>query len=169
MAKDATWVKESRDRSCRVSRSWVRIARLGERRGRNRFMAGIGNEPRLKGRLLMKARGIFEHRSEWLYLLLDEARKRGIEWDEFAPAAIYRGGRFHGESLADAAAANEGLLTLGKKLFSGMGRRVFEVKVHESDAYLLAVEFRYCPLVSAWRKLGASDADIADSISYPFL
>jgi len=123
-------------------------------------MAEIGNEPRLGGRLLTKIRGMFEHRAEWLYLLLDEARKRGLEWEEFASAAIFRCGRFHGEALAGGAAGDKGLLTLRKKLFSGMGRRVFEMKVLESDAYLLAVEFRYCPLVSAWRKLGASDADI---------
>src|SRR5208282_3181859 len=60
---------ESRYRRCRIPRSWARIARLGERRGRSWFMAEIGNEPRLGGRLLTKIRGMFEHRAEWLYLL----------------------------------------------------------------------------------------------------
>jgi hypothetical protein len=123
-------------------------------------MTEIRNEARLKGRLLSRIRAMFEHRAEWLFLLLDEARKRGFSWDDFAPAAIHRCGLFHGAALARGAIEEEGLLALRKKLFSGMGKRVFEMEVKRSEKDELRVEFHYCPLVSAWKKLGASDEDI---------
>jgi hypothetical protein len=123
-------------------------------------MASIVNEPRLKGPIVTKIRSMFEHRAEWLYLLLDEARKRGLPWNDFAPGAVFRCGRFHGEEMARGAAKGEGLLALRKKIFSGVGTRVFEMKVKKSTADELAVDFHYCPLVSAWKKQGATDEEI---------
>ena len=105
---------------------------------------------------------MFEHRAEWLYLILDEARKQGLSWATFAPHAIYRCGAFHGDSLAGSVDKAEGLVALRKKLFSGMGRRVFEMEILRSNANELKVEFHYCPLVSAWKKVGASDAEIGE-------
>jgi len=125
-------------------------------------MAEIRNEPRHRGRLISKIRGMFEHRAEWLYLILDEARKQGLSWATFAPHAIYRCGAFHGDSLAGSVDKAEGLVALRKKLFSGMGRRVFEMEILRSNANELKVEFHYCPLVSAWKKVGASDAEIGE-------
>jgi len=103
---------------------------------------------------------MFEHRAEWLYLLLDEARKRGLAWDDFAPDAIFRCGLFHGEALARGSKREEGLLPLRRRLFKGIGKRVFEMKVRKSGERELTVDFHYCPLVSAWKKQGASDEDI---------
>jgi len=42
-------------------------------------MASITNEPKRKGPIVTKVRGMFEHRAEWLYLILDEARKKGLK------------------------------------------------------------------------------------------
>jgi hypothetical protein len=125
-------------------------------------MTGIRNEPRRKGWLVTKIRGLFEHRAEWQYLLLDEARKHGLKWSEFAPDAIYRCGLFHGEALASGGGREMGLATLRKKLFSGMGKRIFEMRVLESRPERLEVEFHYCPLVSAWKKMGATDAELGE-------
>ncbi len=123
-------------------------------------MDAIVNEPRRRGWMIDRIRGMFEHRAEWLYLLLDEARKRGIEWEDFASPAILRCGRFHGEALARGAAVGEGLVALRRMSFSGLGKRVFEMDIRKSDPDELRVEFHYCPLVSAWKKLGASDEEI---------
>jgi hypothetical protein len=123
-------------------------------------MATITNEARHGGWLISKIRGMFEHRAEWLYLLLDEARKRGLAWEDFAPDAVYRCGRFHGEGLAADGIGDEGLLALRRRLFGGLGKRVFEMKVRKSTADELTVDFHYCPLVNAWKKLGASDEEI---------
>jgi hypothetical protein len=123
-------------------------------------MAEIGNEAKRKGRTLSRIRAMFEHRAEWLFLLLDEARKRGLAWGDFAPDAIHRCGRFHGEALARGAARGEGLLALRRQAFSGVGKKVFEMRILASRVDELTVEFHYCPLVSAWKRLGATEADI---------
>jgi hypothetical protein len=125
-------------------------------------MSSIRNEAKLKGYLVTRVRGMFEHRAEWLYLILDEARKRGLAWKDFAPAAVYRCGLFHGHDMARGASPEEGLLALRKKTFSGFGTRVFEMRVENSTAEELEVEFHYCPLVSAWKKLGATDEEIGE-------
>lgn len=123
-------------------------------------MPTITNEARLKGPIVTKVRSMFEHRATWQYLLLDEARKKGLAWDDFAPQAIYRCGEFHGSLLAAQSPKEEGLIPLRKKTFSGIGRRVFEMKIKQSTTDELTVEFHYCPLVAAWKKQGASDEDI---------
>jgi len=120
----------------------------------------IRNEAKRNGKFITKVRGMFEHRAEWLYLVLDEARKKGFKWDDFAPEAIHRCGCYHGAELARGSDRGQGLVPLRKKTFSGMGIKVFEMKVKKSTADELAVEFHYCPLVSAWKKQGASDEDI---------
>jgi hypothetical protein len=128
-------------------------------------MASIRNMPKRGGRLISKIRGMYEHRAAWLYLLLDEARKKGLAWDSFAPEAIYRCGRFHGSGFADGPAGSDAprpsLVDLRKKGFSGLGKRVFEMKILKSTEDELDVEFHYCPLVSAWKKQGATDEEIA--------
>jgi hypothetical protein len=123
-------------------------------------MSTIRNEARLQGPIITKIRNMFEHRAEWLYLLLDEARKRGLAWNDFAPDAVFRCGRFHGEEMARGVTRDEGLRALRRKTFSGVGTRVFEMKVKKSTVDELSVEFHYCPLVNAWKKQGATDEEI---------
>ena len=123
-------------------------------------MASITNEPKRKGPIVTKVRGMFEHRAEWLYLILDEARKKGLKWNDFAPAAVYRCGTYHGGLLAGSSDKAEGLIPLRKKTFSGIGTRVFEMRIQKSTKDELKVEFRYCPLVAAWKKQGATDEEI---------
>jgi hypothetical protein len=138
-------------------------------------MPTIANQPRRRGRLLDKVRAMYEHRATWLYLVLDEARKKGLAWRDFAPDAILRCGRYHGAAFSGApvgaapgagasvpGAAAPSLVQLRKRGFSGLGKRVFEMRVLESSERLLDVEFGYCPLVSAWKKQGASDEEIAE-------
>jgi hypothetical protein len=123
-------------------------------------MSTIRNEPRKGGRLLGKVRLMFEHRATWLFLLLDEARKKGLAWGDFAPDAILRCGRFHG-AAASAGGGRTDLRVLRRELFGGLGKRVFEMRILESGSDVLDVEFGYCPLVAAWKKQGASDGEIA--------
>lgn len=51
-------------------------------------MSKIVNEARIKNKLIVKIRELLEHRAFWLYLLVDEAEKRGLDPEEFASAAI---------------------------------------------------------------------------------
>jgi len=123
----------------------------------------ISNEPKKKGFLITKIRSFFEHRALWMYLLCDEARKKGLDPEKFAPAAIRRCGRFHGQNAVKAAASGGGAKTLRnlqKQLFPAVGRKVFEMKFLRLDDDHFDVDFHYCPLVSSWKKQGCSDADM---------
>jgi hypothetical protein len=135
---------------------------------------GIKNTAKKKGFLTRTLRNFFEHRALWLYFLYDEARKNGIKPETFAPAAIRRCGIYHGMraltgkdiaaqtagTTASAEAAGASCRLLRKKLFTSIGRAVFEMKFVKLDDDAFDVDFHYCPLVNAWQKQGCSDEEI---------
>ena len=123
-------------------------------------MTRIKNIPKRNNPLIKAIRGLLEHRAAWLYLLLDEAEKRGLQTEEFAKAAILRCGCFQGVRLC-AGAGTKSLKGLKKILFSLPARMVFEMKILACDDDRLDIDFHYCPLVAAWREQGASDEKIA--------
>ena len=41
-------------------------------------MSKVKNEPKIKSKLIVAIREQLEHRASWLYLLCDEAKKRGL-------------------------------------------------------------------------------------------
>ena len=45
----------------------------------------IINEPKYKNGLLMAIREQLEHRALWMHLLCDEAKKKGLNPEEYAP------------------------------------------------------------------------------------
>ncbi|MDR2073469.1 MAG: L-2-amino-thiazoline-4-carboxylic acid hydrolase [Spirochaetaceae bacterium] len=129
----------------------------------------VKNEARKKGFFITRLRSFFEHRALWMYFLCDEARKSGANPERFAPGAIRRCGSYHGmralTGLQDAA-AHQGQQTGGscrllkKKLFSSVGRAVFEMKLLRVSDDVFDVDFYYCPLVAAWKKQNCSDREI---------
>ena len=62
-------------------------------------MSKVKNEPKIKVKLLQSIREQLEHRAFWLYLLCDEAKKRGLDPKEFASDAIKRCGLSQGSNL----------------------------------------------------------------------
>lgn len=62
-------------------------------------MSKIHNEPKITFSLIQAVRGQMEQRAIWLYLLTDEAEKRGLPKEEFASAAIRRCGLAQGADL----------------------------------------------------------------------
>ena len=50
----------------------------------------IKNEPKIKNPLIVAIREQLEHRALWMYLLVDEAKKKGLESKDYAPEAIKR-------------------------------------------------------------------------------
>ena len=56
----------------------------------------IVNKGKDHGPVCDMMREAFGHRAAWLYLLLDEAKKRGHDVEEFARPAIRRMGHIHG-------------------------------------------------------------------------
>lgn len=110
--------------------------------------------------LVTEIRKAIEHRATWMYLLLQEARERGLDWDEFARPAIEKTGGIHGqlklEKMSDPASMEE-----FQTVFAGeVSQKVFEMDVVAADQEKYHLDFHYCPLVSAWEKLGATPEDI---------
>jgi len=139
----------------------------------------LKNNPKKNGFLVRNLRNFFEHRALWMYLLCDEARKKGHKPETFAPAAIRRCGTYHGlraltgrQNASDQAAVNkrgggtsrqETACTckeLKKKLFSFPGKAIFEMKFLNVSDDAFDVDFHYCPLIAAWQKQGCSDAEM---------
>ena len=124
-------------------------------------MSKVKNEPRIKNPLIAAVREQLEQRAAWLYLLCDEARKKGLEAKDFAPAAIRRCGIGEGDYLFKKG-KTDSLKGLRKTLFTKPAQWVFEMDVINSTDTELELRFHYCPLVKAWQKCGCSDEEIAE-------
>jgi hypothetical protein len=123
-------------------------------------MSNIKNSPKYNNKIIKAVRGTLEHRATWLYLLLDEAEKRGISTEDFAKAAIMRCGCFQGDQLIAEAGTNS-LKGLKEKLFNLPARMVFEMKILTCTDDQLDIDFHYCPLVAAWQSHGVAEEQIA--------
>ena len=118
----------------------------------------ITNKPSKESDRINLLRNAIEHRATWAYLLIDEAKKRGLD-TSFAHDAIKRCGVFHGlnkfprtDDLKEFAAAfaNQDVVD------------AFEMEIKENSDEHLHIDFHYCPLVSAWLKLGVKEEEIAE-------
>ncbi|MCH1981976.1 L-2-amino-thiazoline-4-carboxylic acid hydrolase [Ruminococcus sp. OA3] len=123
-------------------------------------MSRIKNEPSIKNKLIAAIREQLEHRALWLYLLCDEAGKRGLDWRDFGSAAVRRCGITQGKGLVRKS-RTKSLKGLKKTLFTKPAQWVFEMKVLKSTDEELFLNFHYCPLVKAWQKAGCTDDEIA--------
>ena len=121
----------------------------------------IRNEPKYKNGLLAAIREQLEHRALWMYLLCDEAKKKGLEAKDYAPAAIKRCGLYQGALLRRKAGGGDSLKGLKKTLFTLPAQLVFEMKIQRCTDDNLDIDFHYCPLVKAWQKQGCTDEEIS--------
>ena len=120
----------------------------------------IKNEPGIKNPIVVAIREQLEHRALWMYLLCDEAKKKGLESNDYAPDAIKRCGLYQGGLLRKKAGGGESLKGLKRTLFSKFAQWVFEMTILRCDDDHLDINFHYCPLVKAWQKQGCSDEEI---------
>lgn len=120
----------------------------------------IKNEPKIKFPLIVAIREQLEHRALWMYLLCDEASKKGLKAETYAPNAIKRCGLYQGSLLRQKAGGSSSLKGLKKTLFSKFAQWVFEMDIKKCDDDHLDIDFHYCPLVKAWQKQGCSDKEI---------
>jgi len=116
----------------------------------------IKNKSKINEKAVLNNRAAIEHRATWFYLLLDEARKEGLNW-EFAKRAITRCGCFHGDTLFNEV---ENLKDFSDNLISDTAKKVFEAEIVEVTDDKLILEFNYCPLVAAWLKQTDDEEDI---------
>jgi hypothetical protein len=133
----------------------------------------IKNDAKKNGFLVRNLRNFFEHRALWMYFLIDEARKKGVKPESFAPAAIRRCGIYHGmraltgKDVPVQAAGKNGnnvnganCRMLQKKLFPPAGKAIFEMEFLALSDDAFDVDFHYCPLVNAWKKQSCTDEEI---------
>jgi len=118
----------------------------------------IKNEDSIRDEHTRDVRAAIEHRATWFYCLLDEAGKKGLDWDDFARKAIFRVGCFHGEQKYS---KTDDLHEFSRQFPSELSKKVFEMEIVESTPDRYVVEFHYCPLVHAWQKLTDSEEEIA--------
>ena len=123
-------------------------------------MSKVKNDAKIKNPLIVAVREQLEHRAYWLYLLCDEAGKRGLDWKDFGSAASRRCGLTHGANHVKKG-GTDSLVGLRKTLFTKPAQMVFEMKIRESTDDKLSIDFHYCPLVKAWQKAGCTDEEIA--------
>lgn len=115
----------------------------------------IRNNPTDKGRQIDDLRSAIEHRATWFYLLIKEAKKRGLDYD-FARDAIHACGEFHGKNRYS---QTDDLQKFGPEFANQNVIDIFDMDVTTTPDEM-KIEFHYCPLVSAWQKLGATDEEI---------
>ena len=102
-------------------------------------MSKVVNEPKHKNALLQAVRAQLEHRAHWLYLLCDEAGKRGLEWEDFGSAAVKRCGLSQGADLVKKG-KTDSLKGLKKTLFTKPAQWVFEMDIKESTDDTLFID-----------------------------
>jgi len=105
-------------------------------------------------------RKAIEHRATWMYLLLKEAQDRGLDWNDFARPAIHATGCLSGQNRREKMEYPHSLAEFKTVFAAGTSRKVFEMEVLAGDEEGYHLDFHYCPLVSAWEKLGASPEEI---------
>ena len=120
----------------------------------------IKNNAKIKNPLIRSIRELLEHRALWMYLLCDEAKKKGLPPEEYAPEAIKRCEIYQGAELRKKAGGGDSLRGLKKTLFSKFAQWVFEMDIKRCTDDNLDIDFHYCPLVKAWQKQGCSDEEI---------
>ena len=101
----------------------------------------IKNEPKIKNPLIVAIREQLEHRALWMYLLQDEAKKKGLDASEYAPQAIKRCGLYQGSNLRQKAGGGESLKGLKKTLFTKPAQWVFEMDVKQCNDDHLDIDF----------------------------
>ncbi|NQS92586.1 MAG: L-2-amino-thiazoline-4-carboxylic acid hydrolase [Chloroflexi bacterium] len=123
-------------------------------------MEKISSQAEHDEQIVLEVRKAIEHRATWMYLLLKEARERGLDWDDFARPAIHATGCLGGQKKLEKMLDTSSLVEFETVFAGGTSRKVFEMEVVAADEKSYHLDFHYCPLVSAWEKLGASPEEI---------
>jgi len=124
-------------------------------------MADINNVASIQEEKININRAQIEHRATWMGLIFDEAEKAGLDAEGITRRAIKKCGCIHGEGFK-AQCNNPGDCNDFREVFLGeVGIKTFEMDHIESTEDEVKVDFHYCALVNAWKKLGFDDARCA--------
>ena len=103
--------------------------------------------------LAMVNRAQIEHRATWMGLIYDEMVKAGIDAEPIIRRAIKRCGAIHGENIKKRCADPKNFADFQKAFLSDLVIKTFDATT-ESSADKLSIDFHYCALLEAWKKLG---------------
>lgn len=124
-------------------------------------MSVVKNTPKISEDYVVKVRGAMQHRAQWLYLILDEAKKSGADWESIARLATTRCGCFQGLDLSNAWNNHNDLVAFTEVFADEDFKKYFEMEIIESTEKNLKVNFHHCPLVAGWQAIGCSDLEIS--------
>lgn len=116
----------------------------------------IKNEASDRGQHIKDLRDAIEHRATWFYYLVQEAKKRGLDYD-FARDAIKECGCFHGNNKYT---KTDDLSVFAPEFISENVKNIFEMDTTLTEDEF-NIDFHYCPLVAAWKKLTDDEEEIA--------
>ena len=120
-------------------------------------MSKIKNSENETDELAMVNRAQIEHRALWMGLIYDELKKEGLDAEGITRRAIKRCGNFHGELFKKDCSDPRNLEKFKEVFPPSLAVRSFNMHPIEADMDNLRIEFHYCALVSAWKKLGFDD------------
>lgn len=104
-------------------------------------------------------RGANGTRAQWFHLMLEEAKKHGIDSDEFCKATIYAFGVERGRKYG-VCEGNPG--KMAEMLYNSNGQDVFEMELVEKSDERGLLRFHYCPLAATWKSMGLPAEDVAE-------
>jgi len=102
-------------------------------------------------------RNQIEFRGTWLGLIYDEMKNAGLDAEAILRRATKRCGNIRGENLKKKCADPNDCEEFMKIFPSALGLRTFNINPINADKDNMRATFNYCPLVTAWQKLGFDD------------
>ncbi|MBN2558791.1 MAG: L-2-amino-thiazoline-4-carboxylic acid hydrolase [Clostridia bacterium] len=115
-------------------------------------MSVIKNKPSITDDpMVNEVRNAIEHRATWMGLILDEARKKGCDYEAIGRAAVGMTGCFHGKGIFERKDGDD-MEAFKKAFLTDLGQKLFEMDIKVCDDEKLEVEFHYCALVNGWLK-----------------
>lgn len=117
----------------------------------------IKNNPTINETHIDDLRAAIEHRATWFALLIQEAQKRGLDIN-FARDAVFNCGCFHADVKFP---HTEDLKEFAAAFANETTKKIFEMDVETTDEEFV-INFHYCPLVAAWKKITDDEVFIAD-------
>lgn len=108
---------------------------------------------------LEAVRGANGTRAQWFHLMLEEAKRRGVDPDEFCKATIYAFGVERGKKYA-VCEGNPG--KMAEMLYNSNGQDVFEMELVEKTDERGLLRFHHCPLAATWKSMGLSSEEVEE-------
>ena len=106
-----------------------------------------------------------EHRATWMALIYDEMVKAGVDGEAVIRRAIKRCGQIHGEDMKKRCDDPSKIEDFKKAFLNDVGMKTFEMQVvndeASNEAASFSIDFHFCALVNAWKKLGLDDKTCA--------